>query len=155
MDPKLLTEDRWKAVAQKFKVKDKELQKALCVYEFIDEQEYDDRLKELANLNRLAAGLKKSKDIVSQPEVMKYLTDLLNTVQIVVRDVTKAKATSAKDAVAQKKAEAATKQEEAEEEEDEESDYPKRLLQAFTKLKGAKDLAFQFLALGFHAPPSR
>ena len=76
---------------------------------------------------------------------MKYLTDFLNTVQTVVRDVTKAKATSAKDAITQKKAEAATKQEEAEEEEDEESDYPKRLLQAFAKLKGAKDLAFQFL----------
>src|SRR3954454_2529692 len=145
MDPKLLTEDRWKAVAQKFKVKDKELQKALCVYEFIDDEEYDDRLKELANLNRLASALKKSKELASQPEVMKYLTDFLNTVQTVVRDVTKAKASSAKDAITQKKAEAAAKEEDEEEEEDEESDYPKRLLQAFAKLKGAKDLAFQFL----------
>jgi peptidoglycan hydrolase-like protein with peptidoglycan-binding domain len=145
MDPKLLTEDRWKAVAQKFKVKDKELQKALCVYEFIDDEEYDDRLKELSNLNRLASGLKKSKEIASQPEVVKYLTDFLNTVQTVVRDVTKAKASSAKDAITQKKAEAAAKEEDEEEEEDEESDYPKRLLQAFAKLKGAKDVAYQFL----------
>src|ERR1044072_7134805 len=130
MDPKLLTEDRWKAVAQKFKVKDKDLQRALCVYELIDEDEYDDRLKELANLNRLATGLKKNKEIASQPEVVKYLTDFLNTLQAVFRDVTKAKATNDKMmAMTQKKAAADAKENEKdEEEEEEESDYPKRLL---------------------------
>lgn len=148
MDPKLLTEDRWKAVAQKYKVKDKDLQRALCVYETLDDEEYDDRLKELANLNRLASNLKKSKEIAAQPEVVKYLTDLLNTLQVVFRDVTKAKATTEKMEATAKKNDAAAKEaEEDNEDEDEEkeSDYPKRLLQAFAKLKGAKDLSFQFL----------
>src|SRR4051812_8083365 len=136
MDPKSLTEDRWKAVVQKYKVKNKELQRALCVYETIDEEEYEDRLKELANLNKLASTLKKSKEIASQPEVVKYLTDLLNTLQVVFRDVSKAKATTEKmEAMTEKKAAADAKEDEKdEEEEEEESDYPKRLLQAFAKL---------------------
>jgi hypothetical protein len=147
MDPKSLTEDRWKAVVQKYKVKNKELQRALCVYETIDEEEYEDRLKELANLNKLASTLKKSKEIASQPEVVKYLTDLLNTLQVVFRDVSKAKATTEKmEAMTEKKAAADAKEDEKdEEEEEEESDYPKRLLQAFAKLKGAKDVSYQFL----------
>jgi hypothetical protein len=148
MDPKLLTEDRWKAVAQKYKVKDKDLQRALLVYETLDDEEYDDRLKELANLNRLASNLKKSREIAAQPEVVKYLADLVNTLQVVFRDVTKAKATTEKmEATARKNDAAAKEVEEDEDSEDEEeaSDYPKRLLQAFAKLKGAKDLSFQFL----------
>src|SRR6476659_1289643 len=81
MDSKLLTEDGWKAVTLKFKVKDKDLQRALSVYEMIDDDEYEDRLKEIANIGRLAAALKKDKEITPLPAVVKYLGELLSAVE--------------------------------------------------------------------------
>ena len=45
MDPKLLTEDGWKAVALKAKIKDNSLQRALSVYEKVPDNKPADRLK--------------------------------------------------------------------------------------------------------------
>jgi hypothetical protein len=156
VDPKLLTEDGWKAIALKFKVKDKDLQRALSVYETIDEDEPDDQLKELATITRLATNLKRDKEIAASPPVVKYLTDLLSAVQAEQREIAKTKAVAAKiAAVTQKKADAEAKQrgkeddeedeEDEEEEEEEEGDYHVKLVAAFQKLKGAKDAAYQFI----------
>src|SRR6266542_5743786 len=109
MNPKL-TEDGWKAVALKFKVKDRDLQRALSVYEFIDENEYQDRLKEIANISRLAAALKKSKEIIPLPAVVKYLADVVSAAESEQREINKAKALAEKtEAMTLKKAQVAGK----------------------------------------------
>jgi hypothetical protein len=145
MDSKLLTEDGWKAITFKFKVKDRDLQRALSVYETIDDDEYEDRLKEITNITRLASALKKNKEIAPLPEVVKYLADLLSAAESEQREITKVKALAEKTrAVAEKKAEAVAKEGDDDEDEDT-GDYPVRLIAAFQKLKSAKDLSFEFI----------
>jgi peptidoglycan hydrolase-like protein with peptidoglycan-binding domain len=150
MDPKLLTEDGWKTIALKFKIKDKDLQRALSVYETIDEDEHEDRLKEIANLSRLAAALKKSKEVAAAPPVAKYLADVAAAAESEKRDILKAKAEAEKtEAITQKKADAEAKKRDEEGDDDEqeeaEGDYSARLLAAFQKLKGAKDQTYEFI----------
>jgi peptidoglycan hydrolase-like protein with peptidoglycan-binding domain len=140
MNPKL-TEDGWKAIASKFKVKDKDLQRALSVYETIDEDEHEDQLKELANISKLAANLRKDKEVAAAPVVSKYLADVLSAVQAEQREVAKAKAVAAKTEAVKKTG----ADEEEDEDEDEDSDYADLLMAAFKKLKGSKDVAYEFI----------
>jgi hypothetical protein len=150
MDPKLLTESGWKAVLQKAKVKDNGLQRALAAYEKLEEDEHDDRLKAIASVSQLASALKKAKDVAAIPAAVKYLADLISAAESEQRDIAKAKAAAEKmEAMTLKKAEAQAKKRddeaEEDEEEEEESDYHVKLLAVFQKLKGAKDLAYQFM----------
>jgi len=149
MNSKFLTELGWKAMAVKCKVKDTGLQKALAAYENADEKKFDERLKCLASIGQLAAALKKTKD--TPKDAADYLGELIKAAESEKTDLTRQK-TSAEKAIAEaaKRQEALAKKtgetESAEEEEEEEAaDYKTVLLTAFQKLKGAKDLAFQFV----------
>src|ERR1041384_7992997 len=169
MDAKVLSEAAWKATAQKFKIKDAGLQKALFLYENINDN-YADELKGLAGVIQAANTMKKAKDAAAAPAVVKYLTDMINAAQAQQREVTKAKALAEKADIAEAKAEAlqakaeamqakadaeAAKREEQEqrkdeleqdEDEDEDSgDHAKRLWTAFTQLKGAKGVSYEFI----------
>jgi len=81
MDPKILTENGWKAVAQKSKIKDNGLQRALAAYERIDDDEHEDRLKAIATVNQLAGSLGRSKEVAAVPAVVNYLDDLLSAAE--------------------------------------------------------------------------
>jgi hypothetical protein len=91
MDPKLLTEMGWKATAEKCKVKDNGLQRALSAYEKLDDDEHEDRLKGIASLKQLAGALKKSKEVAAAPGAGKYLADLISAAESEQREITKAK----------------------------------------------------------------
>ena len=106
MDPKLLTENGWKAMVQKFKLKDNGLQRALADYQKLDEDEHDDCLKGIALVNQFAANLKKAREVTALPAVLKYLTDLVNAVQSESREISKAKALAAKAEILEAKADA-------------------------------------------------
>ena len=138
MDPKLLTESGWKTVAQKSKVKDNGLQKALAAYENLEEDDYDARLKAIATVAQLAATLKKTKDVTPLPDVAKYLTNVGASADAEKVALTKEKALAAKTAVqAQKKAEAKGGEDE-EEEEDEAADSATKLKNALKTMRTAK-----------------
>src|SRR5437870_13892170 len=96
MDPKLLTEDGWKAVALKSKVKGKELQQALFFYETLDENDFDFRLKSLAKVSALAAALKKTKEVAALPDMVKYLAYVVSAAEAEKSEVTKVKAKAGK-----------------------------------------------------------
>jgi hypothetical protein len=151
MDAKLLTESGWKAIVQKFKIKDNGLQKALVTYELFADDAPDGRLKALANVTQLAASLKKVKEVAAVPAAAKYLADMLTAADAEQRELAKLKALAEKTAATVKKNEddakkkGADEDENEKEEEEEEGDYAKRLLAAFQKLKGAKDLSYEFI----------
>jgi hypothetical protein len=147
MDSKLLTENGWKMIALKFKVKDNGLQRALAAYEKLDEQAHEERLKTIASVSQLAGTLKKVKEVAAVPEVVKYLANVADTAESQKSEIAKAKALAAKtEAMTQKKADAEAKEREQEEEQEaEEGDYHVKLLAAFQKLKGAKDVAYEFI----------
>jgi peptidoglycan hydrolase-like protein with peptidoglycan-binding domain len=147
MDSKLLTENGWKALAAKFKIKDNGLQKALAAYEKLEQEDHDALLKAIASVSQLATSLKKAKEIVAAPAAGKYLTDIVSATEAQKNDVTKAKAAAAKTAAsAQKQAEAADKQkDETAQAGEASSDYSAALLAAFQKLKGAKDAVYEFV----------
>lgn len=119
MDAKLLTEAGWKTVVQKFKVKDNGLQRALSTYERLADDKYEDRLKGAAAVSQLAANLKRAKEVVTLPLVVKYLTDVVTAAETDRRQITNAKALAEKtrvkaakaEAIATKKAEEAAKKE--------------------------------------------
>jgi hypothetical protein len=75
VDPKLRTQNGWKAIVQKFKIKDHGLQKALVTYEAFDDDAPDDRLKALANMIQLAVSLMKVKEVAAIPAAAKYLVN--------------------------------------------------------------------------------
>ena len=141
MPDKFLTEDGWKPLVAKFKLKDKELQKALFMYEAQLDDDFEFRLKYLGKIGTLAANLKKDKDVSGNAEVVKYLTNVLGAIEVEKRDIAKAKAVAAK---APKKAEEAGSGKEDEEEE-EAGDYQAKLFAAFQKLKGSKDVVYEFI----------
>src|SRR5438105_1601474 len=94
MDPKLLTEDGWKANVVKFKLKDKELQRVLLFYENLEEDDFDFRLKALGKIAALASGLKRDKEIAANDGVVKDLADMASAAQTAQRDIAKAKTES-------------------------------------------------------------
>jgi len=147
MDPKILTEGGWKAIAAKFKIKDNGLQRALATYEKLDDNAHDECLKTIASVGQLASALKKAKEVAAAAPVAKYLSDLTSAAESEKNDVSKAKTAAAKQA-ATDKAQAAAKQKDqqaADDEEQEQGDYKTKLLSAFAKVKTAKDQVYQFM----------
>jgi len=148
MNSKILTESGWKATAEKCKVKDNGLQRALSAYEKLDDDEHDDRLKAIASVSQLAGALKKVKEVTAVPEVVKYLTDLISVTQSEEAEITKAKLLAEKAQALGAKAEADAKKLQPEEDPDEEEeagDYRENLKAAFKRLKGSKELVYNFI----------
>jgi hypothetical protein len=146
-EPKSLTAAGWAAIAARCKVKDNGLQKALASYEKAEADQYDDRLKAVAAIGQLGAGLKKIKEVASQADVVQYLGNAISAAESAKGEILKQKALAAKTQTeAQKKAELEAKQRQRDADEDEEEgDYAAKLLAAMLKLKSSKDLAFEFL----------
>src|ERR1051326_2726013 len=147
MDAKFLSENAWKAIALKFKVKDNGLQRALATYEKLPENEFDARLKAIASVAQLATALKKSKEVAALDDVVIYLGEMLASAEAQRSEIARAKAVAEKNkAQASKQAGADAKAKEKEgEEEEEQGEYHVKLLAAFQKLKSSKDVAYQFI----------
>jgi hypothetical protein len=148
MDAKILTENGWKVIATKYKVKDNGLQRALATCEKVDETKFDEQMKCLATVSQLAGALKKVKEVADNKDVSKYLADIVIAVAVEIGRVNNAKVQAEKDAAAQKAKEAAAKSKEDAKkpgEEEESGDYGARLLAAIQKVKSAKDATFEFI----------
>jgi hypothetical protein len=169
MDPKLLTENGWKTIVAKFKIKDNGLQRALATLEKLDENAHDDRLKAIAAISQLANTLKRAKDVAAAAPVVKYLGDVTGAADTQKNDVTKLKAVAmkaqadadkakaaadkaqlaadeAKAAADKKQSDLQSKDQAAQDKEDEEQgDHKTKLLMGFQKAKVAKDVPYQFL----------
>jgi hypothetical protein len=148
MDPKILTESGWKTLASKWKVKDNGLQRTLASYEKLDQKEYDERLKTVSAISKLADVLTKNDQVASVPVVSKYLDQVAEAADAEQKEIAKDKAQAQKQqaaaAAVQKKADDAQSKEEKQEEE-QEAKYEVKLLAAFTKLKSSKGLAYEFI----------
>ena len=144
MDPKLLTESGLKAILSKHKLKDNGLQRALATYDKLEDDAHDDCLETIAQIGKLAAALKKVKDVAANKAVAEYLEDVMDAADSEEKEVIKAKAVAEKEAANQKKAQEEEDEDEGEEEEEEEGEYADRLLGAFKKLKsmGGKPMKF-------------
>ena len=132
---KLLTDSAWKDVLAKNKgVKDNGMLKVLAEIKKLGDDDHDDAQGILDQIQKLAAQLKKSKEIAALPAVGKFLAELTGAADTAVRDVAKAKAehekTQKTKAEAEKKA-AANKDDDDDGEGDEE-ESPELLT---TKLK--------------------
>jgi hypothetical protein len=147
-DLKVLAPSAWKTVSTKCKVQNNDLQKALAEYERLEEEEHDALLECIADIKAEALALKKSKEAASK-DLLKYVADLLSAADSEQRDVSKQKSDAAKESVTRQKAEAEAKKKDEEdadsEEEEEEGEYQDKLLAALKKLKGAKQLTYQFI----------
>ncbi len=142
MDSKLLTESGLKAILSKHKIKDNGLQKALATYDKLDDDAHDDCLQTIAQISKLAAALKKVKDVAANKAVAEYLEDLMDAADSQEKEVAKEKADAEKNEALHKKKSDKEQEEEDEneddeegEEEEEEGEYADRLLTAFKKLK--------------------
>src|SRR5688500_11081775 len=107
MSNKFLTESGWKGLGQKFKVKDTSLQQALAAYEKLADEKHAERLKALAQVSQIAGNLKKAKECMAQPEVVKYLTEVVKAAEAERKQVEAAAAKAAADAKAATDAKAA------------------------------------------------
>jgi Rad3-related DNA helicase len=144
MDSKLLSENDWKAIVQKYKVKDNGLQRALANFEKLDEKEHDDCLKAIGLICQLATNLKRVKEVVDNEDLVENLDDLTSAADDEKREILKAKALAEKTA----KAAAATatrEQAESDKEEKEEDNYVARLTSALQKLKGSRGVSYEFI----------
>src|SRR6266446_1669701 len=142
MDQKLLTESGLKAMLSKHKIKDNGLQKALAAYDKLEDDAHDECLETIAQIGKLAAALKKAKEVAANKAVAAYLEDLQDAADSEEKDVSKAKAAAEKaDAANQKKG----KKEEDEDEEEEDGEYAERLLGAFRKLKSMAGKPMKYL----------
>jgi hypothetical protein len=143
----MLSANGWKGIATKNKLKDNGLQKALAAYENLEDGQHDARFKAITSVAQFAATLKKAKEISNLPDVVKYLANVVGAAEAEKGEIAKAKAIADKAQIEAKKHEAQAKQgsEKADDEQEEQGDYKTKLLAAFQKLKGAKELAFQFI----------
>jgi len=135
MDQKLLSESNWKAIAQKSKIKDNGLQRALADYCKLEEDAHDDLIEALEEVKKRALALKNSKEAAAAPEAVKYLAGMVGAAESEQHEVAKAKAAAQKQGGNQRKGEA----------QEEQGQYGDKLNASLQKLKGAKDLAFEFL----------
>jgi hypothetical protein len=122
-------------MAQKWKVKDNGLQRALAAYEKLDEKEHAERLKAIGTVSQLAGALGKKPEVAAIPIVATYLGNVDDAAECEQREITKASVMTAK------KAEAEGKKQEKEEDA-----FQIRLLAALQKLKSARDLSYEFIA---------
>jgi len=75
------SESAWKAVVQKHRLKDNGLQKALAIYEKLDEEKHDERLKALDAARKLAGNLGKGKEVAANAEASKFLDQLASAAE--------------------------------------------------------------------------
>ena len=94
LDPKA-----WKTLAGKFKIKDIGLEKALVTYEKLAEDAHDECLKTISTVTQLASTLKKTKEVVAVPPLLKYLGELVSAAETERNEVAKLKAIAAKEQV--------------------------------------------------------
>src|SRR6266850_4196018 len=148
-DPKALSPNVWKTISVKCKIQNNDLQKALVEYDKLEEEEHDDLIECIAEIKQLALALKKSKEAAANKELAKYVVELITAAEAEHKDVSKDKADADKEEKEKKAAEAkkqdADGDDEAAEEEEEEGAYQDKLLAALKKLKGAKELTYQFI----------
>ena len=138
MDPDLLSERGWKDLAQKFKLKDNGLQRALSVYEKLPQEKHAERLKTIGSVCALAGNLKRAPDVAAIPRAANYLADVVSAAESDRKQIQAAAA----------KANAEAKKREAQDQQDvdkEESHYLAQLMVAFQKLKSTKDLSYEFI----------
>jgi hypothetical protein len=154
--PKPLTEAGWKAVVQKFKLKDTTLQKQLFLLTTFDGSEFDDLAKGLASVIQFANAVKKSREACAIHDVTKYLAMLISAAEAEQRGVAKDKAIFEKAAVAQKKTDAEAKQHDKEDqkapddakealEAREAGEFAAHLMSALMALKSTKDAVYEFV----------
>jgi hypothetical protein len=147
MDAKILTEEGWAEITKKFKeVKDNGLQKALFFYWTLDEDDFDFRLKAIGKVAALAGALKTAKEVKVLPEVVKYLTNLVNAAKAEEGAIKKAAALAEKTA----KAEAIAKDKEKAEGEEEKEDpvveqYQKILNTNIARAKNNTGVSFEYI----------
>ena len=117
---KALSDSGWKDVAAKNKIKDNGLLKLLADHKRIDESKHDEAIASLDQIVKLAAQLKKAKDVGAAAAAAKYVNEIADAAEADRRAVLKAKAEAEKKAKAE--AEAAKKQEAKKAPEDDEDD---------------------------------
>jgi hypothetical protein len=109
LDPK-----NWKTLATKFKVKDNGLEKALNSFEKIADDAHDEALKAVAAVTQMAVTLKKTREVMAAPPILKHLGDLINAAEAKKNEIIKSKAAAGKaEAEAEKNKLAANKAAEA------------------------------------------
>jgi len=136
-DNKELNDAAWKNLAQKNKIKDNGLQKALATYADLEEEDHEQRLKCVASILQLASNLKKAKEVAANSEVVKYLANVISAADSEKAVVTKEAAAAAKAEVeAKKKADAAARKD-AEDEDEAEDEEDDETADSITKLKNA------------------
>lgn len=135
---KFLSDSAWKDLAAKNKVKDNGLLKMLAEHKRLDEGEHDEVLGSLDEILKLAAQLKKAKDAAAASSVVKYLTELVDTVETERRNVTKARAEAAAQSKKQQQEQKAAKDDDEEEDVDEAGDSLEKLGRLLKSLKTSK-----------------
>jgi hypothetical protein len=131
INSKVLTESAWKDVLAKNKgVKDNGLLKTLSEIKKLGDDDHDDAQDILDQIQKLAAQLKKNKDVAAVPAVSKFLAELSGAADTAVRDVAKSKAEAGKAAKAKADAEAKKKAQDDKKgsDEDEDDEDPSGLL---------------------------
>src|SRR3954451_3262268 len=143
MDPKILTENGWKAIAAKLEIKDNVLQRALANYEKLDDDDFAERQKAIAVVSQAAANYQKMDAVAEDPKTVKYLKDMTAAAEGAKRQILQQKALAEK---AAKASVLAAKEEsaEAKKQEQQEDRFEARLLAALQKVKSAPD-GFEFI----------
>lgn len=142
---KVLSDAGWKDVVAKNKVKDNGLQKALERLKRVPDDDHGEVEKILDELAKLIAQLKKDKAVAAIQAVVKYLAEMLASVESTQREAAKAKAEHEKvqkaKAEAEKKAaaEAARKGDDEEDEEEAGSDLLTEKLKPLLKMVAKGD----------------
>jgi len=152
MDPKILTEAAWKAHVIKFKLKDNGLQKALAAFEKLDDKAHEELAQAAALISKLAASMQKVKEAAANATVLKHLKDVTAAADA---DRKNAEADAKKQAGADKQKEKDDKDKGDDDKDDkgdkddkddkEMGDFKAQLTAALAKLKGSKDLSFEFV----------
>jgi MoxR-like ATPase len=112
----------WKDVASKNKIKENGLLKVLADHKRVDTGKFDDVLESLDQILKLAAQLKKAKDVTASSGAAKYVADLADAAESDPRVVIKAKAEAEKNADADAKKRGSEDQKSAKSGEDEGED---------------------------------
>jgi hypothetical protein len=123
INSKVLTDSAWKDVLAKNKgVKDNGLLKCLAEVKKLGDDDHGAAQDLLDQIQKLAAQLKKNKDVAAVPAAGKLLAELSSAADAAMRDVAKAKAEADKTAKAKADAEKKAHAEAAKKGEDEEDD---------------------------------
>ena len=124
---KFLSDSGWKDIASKNKIKDNGLLKVLADFKKLDDDKHDDALESLDEMLKLAAQLKKAKDVGANPSVNKYVAELADAADAQRRLVAKAKADADKRAKSEAQEQAAKKSAKDDDEDGDDDESPEIL----------------------------